>query len=124
MGGTIFGHHFDKGKKSTICISDFLHYFITFGLKTWKVQLKGTTLAKFMGGTIWRCHFDQNSKHNNWYYWNLSLFQYVLLKNMKKREMQDDNDKTTKNTILRGHEQALARSWPKNNKQILDLSFW
>ena len=35
MGGTIWGHHSDKGTKSTICISDFLHYsYITFGLKT------------------------------------------------------------------------------------------
>ena len=41
MGGTIWGHHFDKGAKPTICISDFLHYSITFGQITWKVQLQG-----------------------------------------------------------------------------------
>ena len=44
---------------------------------------------------------------------------------MKKGEMhyktrQDDDDKTTTttNTILRGHEQALARSWPKKHTKI------
>ena len=81
--------------------------------RTLYCKFRAIILARVMGGTIWGCHFNQRCKFNNWYYWSLSLFQYFLLKNMKKREMQDKTRRQHKNTILRGHEQALVLVLPR-----------
>ena len=40
-----------------------------------------------------------------------------------KTRQDDDDTTTTTNTILRGHEQALARSWPKNVRLNFEYYF-
>ena len=62
-----------------------------------------------MGGTIWGFYFDQNGKHNNWYYWSLSLFHHILCKSMKKGKCTTTRQDNNKHHLKRPRA-ALKRS--------------
>ena len=84
MGGTILKR--EKAYNLYWWLFTLCHYIWPKNLKSAISghNFRPITLAKFMGGTIWGFYFDQNGKHNNWYYWSLSLFHHILSKNMEK----------------------------------------
>ena len=89
IGGTIWGCHFTTEANFTTDIIYVFHYVLFKSMKQNRDNdnSRAIILARLMGGTVCGRHFDQTGTLNNWYYWSLSLFHYILSKNMKKWEM-------------------------------------
>ena len=127
MGGTVCGRHFDQ----IGTLNNWYHWSLSLfhyilskkgkstTTKQRQLQIQGHNFSQVHGRHNFGAPFWPGRQSLQLILLQFFISHYILSKKGESTtKIGKSATTTTKNTVLRGHEQALARSWPKNERMI------